>query len=204
MSASVPRVARTPLGAAVCATLLAVTLGADVALSQRDADSFQRKLVQIVERGQAPARTPRETPVTEDEVNAYFKFHAADQIPNGVVDPRVTILGQGRLLGRAVVDLDAVARQRPRAWLDPLRYLGGRLPVVATGVLHARNGAGRIDIESVQVGGLGVPRLVLQEVVTYYSRTPENPDGVDLDAPFELPARIREIRVGKGRAIIVQ
>ena len=43
-----------------------------------------------------------------------------------------------------------------------------------------------------------VPKTVLQELVSYYSRTPENPDGINMDDPFELPARIREIRVGTG------
>jgi hypothetical protein len=45
---------------------------------------------------------------------------------------------------------------------------------------------------------------VLQELVTYYSRTPENPEGINMDAPFELPARIREIRVGTGTSTVVQ
>jgi hypothetical protein len=49
-----------------------------------------------------------------------------------------------------------------------------------------------------------VPKAVLQELVSYYSRTPENPAGIDMDAPFELPARIREIQVGSGSSTIVQ
>jgi hypothetical protein len=45
---------------------------------------------------------------------------------------------------------------------------------------------------------------VLQELLSYYSRTPENPAGIDMEAPFELPSRIREIRVGAGTSTIVQ
>jgi hypothetical protein len=40
--------------------------------------------------------------------------------------------------------------------------------------------------------------------VSYYSKTPENPSGINIDDPFALPARIREIRVERGQAIIVQ
>jgi hypothetical protein len=40
--------------------------------------------------------------------------------------------------------------------------------------------------------------------VSYYSRTPEKPAGIGLDDPFALPARIREIHVERGQAIIVQ
>ena len=49
-----------------------------------------------------------------------------------------------------------------------------------------------------------IPKTVLQELLSYYSRTKENPNGINMDDPFELPARIREIRVGKATATIVQ
>ena len=71
-------------------------------------------------------------------------------------------------------------------------------------MLHTANGVGRLEVESVTVAGVTVPKGVLYEVVRYYSRTPEYPDGMNLDAPFELPSRIREVRVGTGEAVIVQ
>ena len=40
-----------------------------------------------------------------------------------------------------------------------------------------------------------MPKFVLQEIVSHYSRTPEKPAGIGLDDPFALPARIREIQV---------
>jgi hypothetical protein len=40
--------------------------------------------------------------------------------------------------------------------------------------------------------------------VSYYSRTPENPQGVRLDDTFSLPANIRQIEVGQGQAVVVQ
>ena len=49
-----------------------------------------------------------------------------------------------------------------------------------------------------------VPKSVLQELVSYYSRSSQNPTGVSLDTPFELPARIREIRVGQKQATVIQ
>jgi hypothetical protein len=49
-----------------------------------------------------------------------------------------------------------------------------------------------------------VPKLLLQEIVSYYSRTRDKPAGIGLDDPFALPARIREIQVERGQAIIVQ
>ena len=44
----------------------------------------------------------------------------------------------------------------------------------------------------------------LQQLLSHYSRTDKNPDGVSLDEAFPLPARIRQIEVGQGQAVIIQ
>ena len=49
-----------------------------------------------------------------------------------------------------------------------------------------------------------VPKVVLQQVLSYYSRSPERPAGLSLDDTFVLPAGIREIRLDRGQAIVVQ
>jgi hypothetical protein len=177
----------------------------DAALTKRDADSLLRKLVQINENAAIPrAKSARATTVTEPEVNSYLRYHARGEIPPGVTDPYVTIVGSGRLEGRATVDLDAVRRQKKRGWLDPLGYLTGRLPIEASGVLQTDAGVGRFMLQSASVGGVPVPKVVLQEILSYYSRRPDDPDGIALDDPFELPARIREIKVGAGQAVVIQ
>src|SRR5205814_1439867 len=89
------------------------------------------------------------------------------------------------------------------SWFDPTNYLTGKLPVVATGRLQTGNGVGRFELESASVGGVPVPKLLLQEIVSHYSRSAENPSGFNIDDPFSLPARIREIQVERGQAIIV-
>ncbi len=121
------------------------------------------------------------------------------------MQPSVTALGDGRISGRAIVDLDAVRKAGNSTGLfDPRSYLTGNVPVTATGVLHASNGRGRFQLESASVGALPIPKLLLQEIVAYYSKSPDNPDGISLDDEFELPARIREIQVARGQAIVVQ
>jgi hypothetical protein len=183
-------------------------LAAQGRLSKQDAERFQSKLTQIVAFGNTAATSaavkPRSIPVTDAEVNSYLRLMAADQIPVGIVEPLLNALGEGRVSGRAVVDLDAVRKQKQRGWLDPVGYLSGRLPVTAAGRLITKDGKGQFQLESAEISGVTVPKAVLQELVSYYSRTPENPAGIDMDAPFELPARIREIRVGSGASTIVQ
>jgi hypothetical protein len=178
---------------------------ADTPASRREADILRQKVATITARGERTARQPGRTTVTEREVNAYLVFDARDQLPAGVVEPSVSILGTGRVSGRAVVDLDAVRKAKSSPWLlDPTNYLSGRLPVTAVGVLHTRDGVGRFQLENATIGGVPVPKLLLQEIVSYYSRTTDKPAGIGLDDPFALPARIREIQVERGQAIIVQ
>ena len=49
-----------------------------------------------------------------------------------------------------------------------------------------------------------VPKSLLQELVSYYSRTADTPEGVSIDKPFELPANIREVQIQRGAATIIQ
>jgi hypothetical protein len=193
----------------VPALVLVPVLAAQGAASRQDADRFQAKLTQIVEYGNAaPAASAkpvtRHTRVTDAEVNAYLRIHATDQIPVGVVDPSLHALGNGRVSGRAIVDLDAVRTSKQRGWLDPMNLLTGRMPITAAGRLTTKNGTGQFVLESAEISGVTIPKSVLQELLTYYSRTPDNPAGINMDDPFELPSRIQEIQVGKGTATIVQ
>jgi len=80
----------------------------------------------------------------------------------------------------------------------------GRLAVTAVGTLKTANGIGHFALESSSVGSVPIPKILLQEIVSYYSRSAEKPGGISLDDPFPLPARIREIQVDRGQAIIVQ
>lgn len=176
-------------------------------LSKADGDRFQTKLTRIVAFGNTPRsakRAPQSTLVSDAEVNAYLKYHAQAEIPVGIVEPVLNAHGEGLVSGRAIVDLDAVRQQKQRGWLDPMGYLTGRLPLTARGRLTTQNGVGRFVLESAEISGVTVPKTLVQELLSFYSRTPEDPDGISMDDPFELPSQIREIRVAPGAATIVQ
>ena len=183
----------------------AVAIRADVRASRRDATLLKQKVAAINAHADKPTKAGRRTIVTESEVNSYLVYEAREQIPVGVVDPSIAVIGPGRLSGRAVVDLDAVRKQKaPTSLLDPMNYLMGRLVVTAVGRLKTSNGVGRFELESSSVGSIPIPKILLQEIVSYYTRSTEKPSGISLDDPFPLPARIREIQVDRGQAIIVQ
>jgi len=191
----------------VCALGLAsiVGVGADIRATKREAASLKQKVATITAQGEKPSKVARRTIVTENEVNSYLVYEAREQIPVGVVDPSIAVMSAGRLSGRAIVDLDAVRKQKaPTSLLDPMNYLMGRLAVTAVGTLKTADGVGRFELESSSVGSIPIPKILLQEIVSYYSRSPAKPSGISLDDPFPLPARIREIQVDRGQAIIVQ
>lgn len=209
------------IAAIVC---LGVTMAAADVYTKADSASLKHKIEKIIAAGApavAPARTASAkpaapptpapvaktltTPVTQREVNSYLRYDLKPQVPVGIDEPVITIVGQGRLLGEAIVDLDAVSRANPpKGMFDPMRLLTGRLPVRVQGVLTTSRGTGKFDLESAHIAGLPVPKSVLQTLVGYYSKSADHPQGVSLDDPFELPAAIREIRVEPGQAIVVQ
>jgi hypothetical protein len=198
---------KTASSVLVCALGVASALDvhADVRATKRDAALLKQKVAAINAHAEKPTRAGHRTIVTDTEVNSYLVYDAREQIPVGVVQPSITAVGPGRLSARAIVDLDAVRKQKaPTSLLDPMNYLMGRLVVTATGKLTTANGVGHLELESSSVGSIPIPKILLQEIISYYSRTPEKPGGISLDDPFALPARIREIQVDRGQAIIVQ
>jgi hypothetical protein len=203
--------------AAIAAVTLAASAGlaplrADVRVSKADSDAMQRKILDILQAGlvmqprAATGARTRLTPIFERELNSYLRYELREQVPPGVADLTVTILGEGRFSGAATVDLDEVKRSQKSAggWFDPMSYVSGQMPVIATGTLQTEHGTGRFLLESAAISGVPIPKAVLQRVVGFYTATPENPSGVNLDDAFELPARIQEIRVQPGQAIVVQ
>jgi hypothetical protein len=185
--------------------VLAAVVPLHAAVSRQQAEAFARKVAQIQEQAARESAAARRTPVTQDEVNSWFMYSAHPVLPAGVSGPQLRMVGQGRVGGEVTVDLEQVAKRRGSGGtFDPWSYLGGRVPVVVEGILHTEAGRGRFELQSAEVSGVPVPKTILQEALTYYSRTPEDPDGINLDAPFQLPAGIDKIEVGQGQAVVVQ
>ena len=185
----------------VSAALATQSANATKALS----DQFDQKVQQIVNNGNNESSALRKTTVTQQEANAYLKVRGPELLPLGVTDAAVAAVGSGRLNGRAIVDLDVIREKKSSGGLlDPKTYLTGRLPVTASGILHTRNGSARFQLETATVGGIPIPKSFLQEIVSYYTRSSDYPNGISLDQVYELPANIKEIQVGQGNAIVVQ
>jgi hypothetical protein len=201
-------VASTLLLTAAAVILLARVSGplaAAGAASRQEADALARKISQITKRGADAARPGvRRTEVTESEVNSWFVFRGRTYLPDGVTEPRVNMLGSGSMRGVATVDLEALGKRKSRGggMLDLWSYLGGKVPIAVTGTLRAQDGRGRFEMQSAEVGGLPVPKALVQELVSAY--TADDGKSISLDSSFDLPAGIQSIDVGRGQLVVVQ
>jgi len=200
---------RRDLVGVVCATVVALSFATQAAHqagsspSALDGERLLDKLIEI--SANASARTAaRPVIIYQREINAYLRFQAASEFPEGVTDPDVALRNGGAVSLGATVDLSAIRDARARGPLDPLRYFGGRLPVSADGLVRTLNGIGRVDIESVSIGGVPMPSSVLSELVRYYSRSDQHPDGIDVSEPFELPYGVTELRIEDDQVVVVQ
>ncbi len=193
--------------ATLVVTALAVVSLQAAAITRQQSDAFARKLALITRHADMtppPAKGQR-VPFTQDELNSWFAFRSQRLLPAGVAPPTVSIIGNGKLMGDVTLDLEAYAKTRKSAGtLDPWSLIGGRVPVTITGILHTKDGRGRFELQSAHLSGIPLPKSLLQELVTFYSRTPDKPAGIRLDDPFELPASIRTIDIGQGQAVVVQ
>ena len=180
-------------------------MAAAEALTPQLADAFAKKIVLVQKMADEKASQDRATTFTQDETNSYLKFQAGDLLPVGLTQPELMMLGSGRVSGKAIVDLDVVRqKQSSGGWFDPTSYLTGKLPVTASGRVISGDGKGRFELERAEVSGISIPKSFLGQMVTFFTRTADNPKGSSIDDTFELPAKIRRIDVEQARWIVHQ
>jgi hypothetical protein len=190
---------------AVFLLIVFASSGFAVAVSQQDGDRLQAKIDAIVKNAAANPPKAGEFSILEREANSYLVFNLKEKLPKGLASPEITMMGDGALAARVLVDIDEVKRRRQSPGLfDPLNYLSGQVPVNARGILRTLEGRGQLYLRSADIGGVPLPKPLLQELIGFFSRTPENPKGFDIDAPFDLPSKIREISVRAGESVVVQ
>jgi hypothetical protein len=199
------------LGMFGLAGALAVALGAEAlaeaaeALTPQLGNAFAKKVVAVQAHADAGVKQPLSTTFTQDETNSYLKFNAGDLLPTGLTQPELTMHGNGRVSGKAIVDLDVVRKKSSSGgWFDPTSYLTGKLPVTAAGKVVTAEGKGRFELERAEISGVPIPNSFLNQMVNFFTRTADNPKGSTIDDIFDLPARIRSIDVGSARFTVHQ
>jgi hypothetical protein len=176
---------------------------ADVAMagsSQDIAAARAQAKVQRIERNAKlahPDRAPTE--FTEDEINAYFAAGKV-QLPAGVQS--VTFQGApGIVTASCRVDFDKVTAGRRSA--NPLLSLfSGIHEVVLVANARGAGGQGAVEVQSVSIDGVEVPRFILELFVEKFLQ-PRYPN-VGLDSRFPLPQKIDTAVVGVRELTVIQ
>ncbi len=189
----------------VTALILAGSVVLAAPLTKQLSDAFAKKIVLVQKMGEEKSEKDRPTTFTQDETNSYLKYGAGELLPTGLTQPEIVMLGQGKVTGKAIVDLDVVRqKQSSGGWFDPTSYLTGKLLVTAAGRIVTVDGTGRFELESAEVSGVPIPKSFLAQMVNYFTRTADNPRGSSIDDTFVLPANIRRIDVEQGRFVLHQ
>lgn len=195
---------------ATTSLLAALAIGGSLAsaadvLTPQLADAFAKKIVLVQKQADEKASKTRSTPFTQAETNSYLKFQAGDLLPTGLTEPELTMIGQGKVSGKAVIDLDVVRKkQSSGGWFDPTSYLTGKLPVTASGRVVTRDGKGKFELDTAEISGVPIPRSFVAQLVNFFTRTADNPQGSSIDDTFELPANIQRIDVDASRWTVHQ
>jgi hypothetical protein len=164
-----------------------------------DVARAQAKLQHIEKNAELahPDRTPTE--MTEREVNGYFAARKV-KLPAGVES--VTFQAQpGIITASCRVDFDQVKAGRHSS--NPLLSLfSGVHDVVVVANASGTAGQGLVDVQSVSLDGVEVPRFVLEIFVEKYL-TPKYPN-VGLESRFALPDKIDTAVVGEHKIVVIQ
>ena len=190
------------LGAAV----IGASLSGNVVAAQRSggasaqpASALQQKIAKIEANGAKPHPDPAPTVLTEAEVNAYLASGEL-KMPAGVESVRVNGEG-GQISGTAKVDFDQV-RAGVRSSNPLLSLFSGVHDVEVATHAYGEAGLGYVQVDSVSLDGVEVPRFLLELFVEKYL-TPRYPE-IGLDSKFRLPDRIDSARVGEHKVTLIQ
>lgn len=174
---------------------------APAGLSWEASQSLRRKLEDIEKRRAAGKLRAESVLVTEGELNSYLNLDYGPKLPRGLTDVSVR-LEHDRITARGLLDVDRLKGKAPASGTSwtPFLFLTGKVPVEMKGRLSNLEGFGQIELEEVWLAALPVPTRVLDQLVASATRTPQEPAGFDIRAPFRFPYSVRRVRLEPGRA----
>jgi len=161
--------------------------------------SAQTKLDYLASNAARQHPDPKPTELSQEEINAYFASGAV-KLPAGVQSLR-TALHSDRILGTATVDFDKVRAGRNQN--NPLLSMfSGVHQVLVDANAEGAEAHGTINVNSVAVDGIPIPRIALQLFVDKYIK-PKYPN-IGLETRFALPERIYDAKISEGMVTLTQ
>jgi hypothetical protein len=163
------------------------------------AANMEHKLDHLLSNSKLEHPDPTPTVFTEEEINAYLASGEV-KLPAGV-DSVSFQEEPGVVTASLKVDFDKLTATRNSG--NPLlQIFTGKHAIEGRAHAHGVDGSGFVNLDSVSLDGVEIPRLLLQLFVDQYLR-PRYPQ-VGLDSVFALPARIDAVVVGSHRLTLTQ
>jgi hypothetical protein len=161
--------------------------------------SAESKLQHLQNNGEQAHPDPAPTEFSEQEINAYFASGNVE-LPAGV---QSVILQErpGVVVGTSRVDFDQV-RTGKNSYNPLLSVFSGLHDVVVKAHARGEHGQGLVQVDSVSIDGVEVPRFVLELFVEKYL-APKYPN-IGIDSRFALPARVDAAIVGLHKVTLTQ
>jgi len=165
----------------------------------RQSLNLDQKLQHVRTNGARERPDPTPTEITEQEANAYFASGEVN-LPSGVRS--VVFHGEpGVITANTRVDFDQL-RAGIRSSNPLLAVFSGIHDVGVVAHAHGRGGRGFVEVDSVSLDGVEIPRFVLELFVQKYLQ-PKYP-GVGLESQFTMPDKIDTATVGWHKLTITQ
>lgn len=166
------------------------------------AQAFAKRIADFEARWKA-GQPPREkrSLVTDTELTAYLNNLV--KLPPSISNLAVRF-DKERLEAKGLLDLDELQGKMPTggALTGLGAFLTGRVNVSVRGKLSSDDGFGTFEPEEAKVGSIPLAPSLVQQIVAATTKTAENPQGVDVLAPFRFPYGVRQIRLTPGRAVV--
>jgi len=142
------------------------------------------------------------TEFSESEINTFLSRKGEKYFPSGISQIQVD-LQQDVILGQLLVDFDKVrsSLNRPSSPLITTLLTGKHTLNIESRII-TENGTGRYEILNVLLNGQEVPKIFIDFLLENYvfSKYP----AVKPNTPFDLPFKIKTIRIQPGRIIVEQ
>jgi hypothetical protein len=162
-------------------------------------DSMEHKLQYVQQNGAQASPDPKPTEFTEQEVNAYVASGRV-KLPAGVQSVRFE--GQPNIIhGIARVDFDQLKAGQNSS--NPLlSVFSGVHDVLVVAQARGVGHTGYVEVQSVSLDDVEIPRFVLQVFVQKYLQ-PKYPN-IGMNSKFALPAKVDTATVGQSKLTITQ
>jgi hypothetical protein len=165
-------------------------------VSHKAAEALQRKIDAIRKSEDDAGHKGTSVEISETELESYLLYSLQEEIPAKVDAADVQLAPDTVALDTQIT---FASNATGNTVVDTL--VGGTHNLFLRGGFVAKDSRGKFDLQEVRVDGIPVPNVLIEALIKRYV-TPKYPD-VNLKEPFDMPWGIEELKIEKGKAIVV-